>query len=554
MLYPFFLAAVTTVFVISYFLIYPIFVYFRDPKRLRKYTGINVIAPLTNLGFCYEVARPSNGFRSKKLNKLHKTHKVIRTGPNSLSFAGGDAIRDIYGHGSKCTKDQFYEVLAGTHYHLADVVDKPEHARKRKVLSAAYALKNLESWEFKVADKTERFIRGCDAHCIQDPEIAYQNSPDSTFDYRAWTNFFTLDAIADIGLSERLGLLDQGHDLVTAERMDGSLYKVNFRNCLHSTARAQCELVWAYDWYHFNEKLSRWISPRYRQLWKANSGWNDIVYHRATQRLKRYQKGEKLDDFFQGEFSFLPIPTTKQLTIFAALMEDKNGYPNALEWGEIVAEVSIMNNAGSDTTAISMNNIMHHLLKNPSKLEKLRSELSNVLPMPTDTSCASAVVPYDIVKHLPYLKACLDESLRLTPPTTFGLPRKTPAEGTTIAGEFVPGNTSVSISAYVAHRDEHIFPRAEEFIPERWLSGDANPFGKDPRDLQAYFIAFSAGARGCIGKNISYLEQSVLLASVVMRYDFALPENWVQERFETMNLMPGPMPLRVWRRQWSEVA
>ena len=102
------------------------------------------------------------------------------------------------------------------------------------------------------------------------------------------------------------------------------------------------------------------------------------------------------------------------------------------------------------------------------------------------------------------------------PPSTFGLPRRTPPEGAPILGDFVPGETSVSISAYVAHRDPKVFSEPEEYRPERWL-------GDDAKDLQAAFISFSTGARGCIGRNISYLEQTVLLASVVHRFEFALP-------------------------------
>jgi hypothetical protein len=147
---------------------------------------------------------------------------------------------------------------------------------------------------------------------------------DLTVDYRAWTNFFTLDAIADIGLSERLGFLDTGDDLTTAEAMDSTIYKINYRQCLHSTARAQAGLVWAYEWFPVLTELSKIISSKYRHMWELNKGWNDIVYHRATQRLKRYRAGEKLEDFFQ------------------CLMEDNNGNAIGLEWGEIVAEVSIM--------------------------------------------------------------------------------------------------------------------------------------------------------------------------------------------------------------------
>ncbi|KAK4984720.1 hypothetical protein LTR66_008402, partial [Elasticomyces elasticus] len=325
-MYSILIPAAAAFFIVSYFVIKPVFDYFRDPKGLRKFPNLNAISGITNLGFMWEAHK---GFRSKRLYELHKTHPVIRIGPDSLSFGDPNAIKDIYGHNTKCTKGVFYETLSGSHYHLADVVDKPEHARKRKVLSSAYALKNLEGWEHKVADKAVRFIRACDAHCTAPLSKEYKrpDPKDLTFDYRAWSNYFTLDAIADIGLSERLGFLDQWSDKVTGEKMDGTLHQVNYRECLHATAEAQSRIVWATEWYNFNSKYASWILPSFRKMWRLNVGWNDLVYHRATKRLARYRAGEKLDDFFQ------------------ALMEDKNGDANNLEWGEIVAEVSIMLNA-----------------------------------------------------------------------------------------------------------------------------------------------------------------------------------------------------------------
>ncbi|KAH8163430.1 hypothetical protein CIB48_g4838 [Xylaria polymorpha] len=486
-------------FLFAYFIIIPVLNYFRDPKQLRRFPAYRPFAGLTKLVFMYEASKEKS-FRSRTLLERHREHPVLRIGPNSLSYGTYRAIKDIYGHGTKCTKGDFYQTLAGTHYHLADVVDKGEHARKRKVLSAAYALSNLETWEYKVADKVERFIRGADKACTSPLKAGHvrPDPEDLTFDYRAWANFFTLDAIADIGLSERLGFLDKGNDLVKAERMDGTLFEVNYRACIHATARAQTSIAWADKWYSFNKWLTSIVSPSFRRYWKLNQGWDGIVYHRATQRLKRYQEGEKLNDFFQ------------------CLMEDKEGRPQGLEWGEIVAEVSIMMNAGSDTTAIAMNNAMYWLLRHPECMARLRRELDAVLEND------EVIAPYDKVKHLPYLRACLDEALRITRPTTFGLPRKTPPEGAYILGDFIPGNTTVSISAYVAHRDESVFPDPERFNPDRWL-------GEKGKELQPYFITFSAGARGCIGRNISYLEQTVLLASVVHRYELAFPHpEWEQ--------------------------
>jgi cytochrome P450 len=178
------------------------------------------------------------------------------------------------------------------------------------------------------------------------------------------------------------------------------------------------------------------------------------------------------------------------------------------------------------------------LLLHPRCLETLRVEIDAV------ADDDEAIIPFDKIKDLPYLRACLDESMRIYPPTTFGLPRKTPSEGCNILGDFIAGNTSVSMSAYVVHRDEKVFPEAETFRPERWLD--------DGKKLQPYFITFSAGARGCIGRNISYLEQIMLIAAVVHRYEMELPSlNWRQSRYEHFNLVPGPLPLKLRRRSFE---
>ena len=193
-------------------------------------------------------------------------------------------------------------------------------------------------------------------------------------------------------------------------------------------------------------------------------------------------------------------------------------------------------NAGSDTTAIQLTNVMYYLLKNPMKLAELRRELSSAA-----IKEEGEVVAYEDVKSLRYLRACLDEALRISPPVAFGLPRRTPPEGAMIGDTMVPGDTTVCIPAYTAHRDEKWFPDPEAYHPERWLSEDS---GK----LQAQFIAFTAGARGCLGRNISYLEQYVLIASLLRRYDFSLlDEDFELQKREDFNLLPGSFPVRIRR-------
>ncbi|KAF2963093.1 hypothetical protein GQX73_g10485 [Xylaria multiplex] len=508
-------AAAIGVFALVYFFVYPVVVYFKDSKGLRKFPNMSPFSGMSNVPF---MILAHGGARSTHLAKLHKKQPILRTGPNTLSFGSVLAIKDIYGHGTPCLKDESYIITAGSHYHLADVIDRGDHARKRRVLSAAYAIKNLQEWEFKVVDKVERLFKKFDS-CCTDPlpkGQLYPDPKDVNIDYRQWTNYFTLDAITDIGLSESLGLLDRGHDIVTARRPDGTTFETHIRGALYPTARKQSLLIWSYQYYKLLDRLSN-IIPFYRRMSRSAIHWEAIVAHCSSKRLARYQAGEKQDDFFQS------------------LMENKNGGANNLPWGEVVAEVNIMMNAGSVTTAIAVTNVLYALLKHPKALSRLREEVDAVLE-PNEI-----VAPYSKVKNLPYLRACLDESLRLQPPTPHGLPRKTPPEGLRIMGEYVPGNTTVSISALVAHRDESVFKEAEKYIPERWL-------GEEGKSLQSAFIAFSTGGRGCIGRNITYLEQIILIASLVHRYEFALPKGFELQRLETMNHILGEMPVKIWRR------
>ncbi|BCS21454.1 cytochrome P450 [Aspergillus puulaauensis] len=504
---------------LAVFLLKPLVTYLLNPKGFNKYPPYNPLCAVTNLAWCFETWR--GGIRSAKLSQMHKAHPVIRIGPNSLSYGHPDAYADIYGHGTKCVKDAFYQTKT-THFNLGNIIDKAEHTRKRKTLASAFSARKVLGWEGKVANAVRDFVEACDRYCTEPFQGNRIPKPeDLKFEFRAWSNFFTIDAIGDIALSERLGLLAAGNDDVAAETVDGRVYTTNYRDCLHASKIAHTRIAFADKWYHFNSRYLTRLIPSYRTLWKLTDGWDDIVHHHASKRLKRYIAGEKLDDIFQY------------------LLYGKNGQFLNLEWGEIAAETAVILDAGSATTAIALNNVIYWLLRNPSCLARLREEVDDAL------EAADVVAPYEKVKNLPYLRACLDESLRITPPFSYNLPRRTPSDGAYILGEFVPGDTTVSMSSYVAHRDEEAFPEAEKYIPERWL-------GEKRKDIQSSFVPFSAGSRGCIGRNISYLEQTVLVASLVYRYEFTLPgPDWEQDRVEVTNLLPGPLPLKVWRREQS---
>ncbi|KKY35044.1 putative benzoate 4-monooxygenase cytochrome p450 [Diaporthe ampelina] len=231
----------------SYFIVYPFVEYIRDPKGLRMFPNFSPFSVITSIPF---TILAHSGDRSRRLAKLHKGRPILRTRPNTLSFGTVRAIKDIYGHGTPCLKDESYALPAGTHYHLADVVDKGDHARKRKVLSSAYAVKNLESWEYKVADKVERMIGQFDRRCAALPQ------KDGTF-----------------AAPEELDIdyLPHSTDRVGAQCKDGSAYKTNLRECLYPTTRKQSFLIWSYGWDKLIDKMVNAI-PFYRRMAESSRG------------------------------------------------------------------------------------------------------------------------------------------------------------------------------------------------------------------------------------------------------------------------------------------
>lgn len=500
-----------------------IYDYLRDPKGLRRFPGMNILAPFTNLPYMYFASR---GNKFKVIHDAHQKYgPIVRLGPTSVSFNDAVGFKNIYGHGSPVTKGEFYDVLSGTHRHLADVSNREEHARKRRVLAGAFSQAGLERWEHIVADRTAALVQQYDRLCsnpVYQPTLhGASSSQNSSFNgyvnHRHWMILFSQDAIAQIGLSADLNLLEAGHDTVDFKDSNGKQRRFSYREALFRSHRIQASLVGSTRWFSWLSHLSGW-----HPYWADGTNYTHMCVNLTQRRLARFYKGEELSDFF------------------SYILQDKYGKANMYPFGEMVAEASIMLNAGSDTTGIALTNVLYWLLKNPSSLSRLRTELDSVLD-PDE-----AVAPYDKVKHLPWLRACLDESMRLTPPNTMSVSRLTPPEGMEIMGHWFPGHTTVHSPPYAMHRNPDIFPDPEAFKPERWLA-------ENSKDLQLHFIAFSGGSRGCIGRNITYLEQTLVLASLIHRFDFELPgKDWELRHTEAFNCSPSDMPIKIRKRVFDK--
>jgi hypothetical protein len=120
-----------------------------------------------------------------------------------------------------------------------------------------------------------------------------------------------------------------------------------------------------------------------------------------------------------------------------------SGGEKGLSFDELVANMTILMLAGSETSSTLLTGVTYLLLKNPTKLERLVREIREAFPSEED-------IKADRTQKLTYLGAVLKEGMRIYPPTPGGLFRVAPEGGQYVAGHFIP--ESVSISCFLSER------------------------------------------------------------------------------------------------------
>jgi cytochrome P450 len=184
---------------------------------------------------------------------------------------------------------------------------------------------------------------------------------------------------------------------------------------------------------------------------------------------------------------------------------------------ELWGESNLLIIAGSDTTSTAMSGTFFYLAHNPAAMERLCKEIRETF------SDVEEIVTGPKLSGCSFLRACIDETLRMTPPVAGVLPRQVLSGGMEIDGKHIPAGVDVGVPIYAIQHNPEYYPRPFDYLPERWLSDpSANPLHSRLADAQSAFNPFSIGPRGCIGKGLAYVELTVTIARVLYLYDFRL--------------------------------
>lgn len=147
-----------------------------------------------------------------------------------------------------------------------------------------------------------------------------------------------------------------------------------------------------------------------------------------------------------------------------------------------------------DATAAATFRALALLSAHPDAADRARTESSSGSP------------------DLPFLRACVLESLRLWP-TTPAILRDTTEQTHWQAG-VLPTGASVVLYAPFFHRDDTRVPEAHRFAPELWL--------RERTDDDWPLVPFSGGPAMCPGRNVVLLTASVMLAALTERHRFTI--------------------------------
>ena len=168
-------------------------------------------------------------------------------------------------------------------------------------------------------------------------------------------------------------------------------------------------------------------------------------------------------------------------------------------------------------SGITLTALFYYLLKNPECYSKLQQEVDENFPM-SGVKALEDPIDYTKAQTLPYLHACLQETSRIHPAAGFNTERVVDPRGAIICGERIPGGTVVGCSSWVLHRNKEIFGEdVESYRPERWL-GDVN----DVKEMNRTMFQFGQGNFSCIGKNISILEMTKVVAAIIRAFDVSV--------------------------------
>ncbi|KAH9211037.1 cytochrome P450 [Leptodontidium sp. 2 PMI_412] len=372
---------------------------------------------------------------------------------------------DIYSYGKNTGKGEEYDILAQppvSHSSILGVKDKKAQGRKRRVIGQGFTETALQGYESIIQSKIQLFC-------------------EKLLDEGSNGNYLSFDIMANVVFSHPLDLLSRPDNRFIVHATDDMMYRVGVLSHI--------------------PRLLKWKALK----WIISKGQLSAIrfFEKATQIAMTRLQGAALEghrDAFQN------------------LMEAKDSETGeGLPIPELLAESVTLIVAGSDTTASAFAAIFFYLSRNPEALTKLNEEVRSTFQDVSDIHAGPNI------RSCTYLRACVDEAMRLSPPVSTPLWREVLVGGAEIDGEVIGQGATVGTGLYALQHNPAYFPRPSRYLPERWIESEHNPAEMIEKAKKA-FSPFSIGSRMCAAEKMARLELVLTVAHVVWAMDLKIAD------------------------------
>jgi cytochrome P450 len=420
--------------------------------------------------------------------RLHQEYgPVQRYGPNRVMFSDLSAVHSVLPTSnilSKVCKSHILQDLSG-----ADTLKADSYAPLKASINGEEVASFLAITDDERAARLKRFLHPTFSpngvlryeqhvdHTVSEL-VSHLHNVGSTTDLAPWFGWFAFDTITRIGFSEDQGFMRQQGDIGGA----GKAAQQRFAHWTFYWTMPWLESLLHKNWYAKNRKTA------------TQSGLVRLATRVVESRKAKGGVGTHHD-------------------LLDLYMESGQKDPQLYTPTTILGLTMTTIHAGAETTAYTSAICMYLILKHRRVHEKLRGELQSAA---SGTGAEWELPEMSVLRKLPYLEACIQESARLKPSNNIMAERVVKDQGTVIAGVSIPRGTIVAMNTAGLNTDPSIWGSdVEVFRPERWLEAS-----EEQRVLMHRAnLTFSAGKRMCLGMNVAWLEMKKVISALIMNFD-----------------------------------
>ncbi|KAI1779231.1 cytochrome P450 [Hypoxylon cercidicola] len=424
------------------------------------------IAAISNIWYAYHWL--SGRYPWAIEDALRKYGPVVRIAPNELVFFTPQAFTDIY-----LPHQKNLETFVKTNFQnrgkdLGGIIWEEDPVRHREVarkLSPAFSSRSTRNMEPLVHKYMDYFI-------MKMKELG----PDGVFLVQ-WTNWLAMDLSADLSWNAKM---NQMKDMKDSVHLDVLLSFNKFATVLQVFKRFPLLTPFQYL-----------LAPmgKVRLFSQMEKATRDSVLRRIDQR-----GNTEHDDYFDHILpADSPTPSNPR---------------ELLHIGSVALQVMF---AGWGPMGDLFYGALALLLEEPDCYKALANEVR------THFKDYDSITPAEL-GSLPYLHACVEETLRMLPSNNTGLPRISP--GAMVDGHYVPKGAHVQSCIWALARSPTYFHDPLRFRPQRWLPPSHPLYDSSfAEDHLKSLYPFSLGPRICLGREMAWLQAKLFLAKVFWTFD-----------------------------------